>query len=226
MPTKNSMFNLGDSSLKSVFPEMGVLMVAEGEKGEAQQTVILGGYYDSREEVAGLYIPRPDGEVDYFDLEIVNVIPQGDGRLVRFDYDGKNYLMRPFYMEDGQWISKYGIELPKSVLENKTSLDSHNALEKFTGVDMGEPFPFFEGLYAYYIPTNDVIMSIMYMSTGGTFMRSDSSWLPTQPDADYYQGLAVLEIQEEGAKELLDNYDKKRGIVSVEEVKKVSVASE
>lgn len=225
MPKKEN-FSLLDTAARPVYPTLGVLMSAQGTDSQAEQKPVIGAYYNTLEQDAGLYIPLPSGSFDYFDIELADIVAQGSDKLIRFDADGMNYLIRPFYEEDGEWLSKYKIPLPKPVLENIVTLQSHDAIEKFTQTELGEPVPFFEGLYCYYMIDSPVIMSIVYMSTAGMFLRRDGQWYPESLNPEIYESLPAFEISEEGAKTLLDGYDSNRNMFSVEDAKKLSVEPE
>jgi hypothetical protein len=225
MPRNNN-FSLMDSAARPVYPTFGILMSAEGTDQQAEQKPIIGAYYNTLEQDAGLYIPLPSGSFDYFDIDVADVVPQGSDKLVRFDAEGMNYLIRPFYEEDGEWLSKYKIPLPKSVLEKIVTLQSHDAIEKFTGTELGEPLEFFEGLYCYYLRDSNIIMSIVYMSSAGIFSRRDAQWKPEALNPAIYEDAPVFEISIDGAKQLLDSFDSNRNVVSVEDAKKLSVEPE
>lgn len=223
---KNNNFSLLDTAARPVYPTLGVLMSAQGTDTRAEQKTVIGAYYNTLEQDAGLYIPLPDGSIDYFDIDIADLVQQGNEKMLRFDANDMNYLIRPFYEEDGEWISKYKIALPKLVLEKIVTLQSHDAIEKLTRTELGEPVPFFEGLYCYYMMDSPVIMSVVYMSTAGIFLRRNAQWVPENLNPDIYESLPAFEIGAEGAKTLLDSYDSNRNMFSVEDAKKLSVSPE
>lgn len=227
MPTKNSTFSIKSTTIKPVFPTVGVLMSAQGTDEQAEVSTFVGAYYETDEEFQGLYIAKPDGSLDYFDIEIEDIVAQGTDQLIRFDSEGKNYLLRTLYTEDGGFISKYKIDLPKSALEKKIILESKPAIEKLTGVDLGdEEVPFFEGLYCYYLVDSPVIMSIVYMSSAGIFARRNGEWKPESLNPDIYESIPVFEISEDGAKELLNQFDTNNNKLPTEDAKKLSVDPE
>jgi hypothetical protein len=220
---QNENFTLTSTTLGAVFPTSGVLMAEGSEKFDV---TVIGGYFDSADATKGLYIVKPDSEILYFDIDMAEVKPQGDGRLVRFDYEDSNYLIRPFYEEDGQWISKYKISIPKIVLEKKVSADSVPALRKYAGLDFGgDPSPFFEMLTAF-TTFGDVdrrVVSLDYVTSFGTFSRVGAEWKNSNLSADYYEGFEGNEIAPDKAVALLEKYDSQNGVISVQDVDDASI---
>jgi len=224
---KNETFNIKSTTIKPVFPTVGVLMSAQGTDEQAEVSTFVGAYYDTNEEFQGLYIARPDGSLDYFDIEIEDIVAQGSDQLIRFDAEGKNYLLRTLYTEDGEFISKYKIDLPKLVLEQKIILESKPAIEKFTGVELGDDeVPFFEGLYCYYLVDSPIIMSVIYMSSAGIFARRNGEWKLENLSPDIYENIPAFEVSVDGAKNLLDQFDKNNNKFSTEDAKKLSADPE
>jgi hypothetical protein len=200
--------------------------MAEGT--ESFDIVIVGAYFDSADASKGLYIVKPEGEILYFDIDMAEVKPQGDGRLVRFDYQNSNYLIRPFYEEDGAWISKYKISIPKIVIEKKVSADSVPALRKYAGLDFGgEPAPFFEMLTAFTTASeaNKKVVSLDYVTSFGTFSRVGAEWVDSDLSAEYYEDFEGSEISPEKAVALLEKYDSQQGIISIQDVDDASIES-
>jgi hypothetical protein len=68
LPRKNN-FSLLDTAARPVYPTLGVLMSAQGTDSQAEQKPVIGAYYNTLEQDAGLYIPLPSGSFDYFDIE-------------------------------------------------------------------------------------------------------------------------------------------------------------
>jgi len=223
---KNDNFNILSKTLNVVFPTVGVLMSAQGETEDATLLPILGAYYDTSEEFQGLYIPTVSGDVQYFDIDVVNISNAGDAQMIRFDVEDINYLIRPIYTEDGQWYSKYKIDLPKSVIESKFSTDSVEALKKFAGIDLGEIPAFFESLYAYASDRNKNIIALNYVSSAGVYSRVGAQWVETEIGLDMYEDLYVIEIDADGARALLDSFDSNGGKLLVEDATKSSVNPE
>jgi hypothetical protein len=220
---ENANFTLTSTTLGAVFPTSGVLM-AEGT--ESFDIAIIGAYFDSAEASTGLYIVKPDSEILYFDISMAEITPQGDGRLIRFDYEKTNYLIRPFYEEDGQWISNYKIPMPKIVIEKKVSADSVPALRKYAGLDFGgDPSPFFEMVIAF-MTVGDVdkrVLALDYVTSFGTFSRVGATWVESDLSADYYEGFEGNEISPEKASALIEKYDLQRGIISTQDVDDASI---
>jgi hypothetical protein len=222
---ENTNFTLTSTTLGAVFPTSGVLM-AEGT--ESFDIAIVGAYFDSADASKGLYVVKPEGEILYFDIDMAEVKPQGDGRLVRFDYENSNYLIRPFYEEDGAWISKYKISIPKIIIEKKVSADSVPALRKYAGLDFGgEPAPFFEMLTAFTTASeaDKKVVSLDYVTSFGTFSRVGAEWIDSDLSAEYYEDFEGSEIAPEKAVALLEKYDSQQGIISIQDVDDAAIES-
>lgn len=219
---RNPNFTLDSPTLGVVYPTSGVLVSAGGQ---SIREPVVGAYYDTDPDTKGLYIVLPDGDVYYFDIDEVNVSPQGSGSLIRFDSGDTNYLLRPIYNTDGEWMSKYKIELPTTLLSQKLALDAHDALEKYLGVDLGEPLDFFEALYAYVEDGFPNVVAVNYLSSFGAFSRIGASWTPTDLDASMYDNWEAVEIDPAKAGDFLSKYDDQGGVVSVDEAVEASLDS-
>jgi hypothetical protein len=219
---RNPNFTLDSPTLGTIYSTPGVLVSAGGQE---IREPFLGAYYDTEPENRGLYVVLPDADVYYFDIDEAKINPQGTSALIRFDSDDTNYLLRPVYNDDGEWMSKYKIELPTELLTQKVSLDAHDAIEKYLGVELGDPLEFFEMLYAYYEENFPNIVAVTYISSLGTYTRVGASWSPADLGASMYDNWSGVEIDPEKAQEFLNKYDELGGSVSVEEAFEASLDS-
>ena len=210
---RNPNFTLETSTLGVVYPTEGVLL-SSGEQNIREP--IIGAYYDTNPDFEGLYIVLPGGDVYYFDIEDVSLRPSAGGAFISFSNNGSDYFVRPVIEDDGEWLSKYKTALPKDVLSKKIALDSHDALEKFMSVDLGEPLPFFEAIYAYFEDGFPNVVAVTYVSSFGTFLRSGAEWVVDDISADMYENWAVLEIDPEKANDFVSQFDEADGVLSVE----------
>lgn len=217
---RNPNFTLDSPTLGVVYSTSGVLVSAGGQ---SIREAFVGAYYDTAPETKGLYVVLPDADVYYFDIDEVNISPQGSSSLIHFDSGDTNYLLRPVYNTDGEWLSKYKIELPTTILSQKLALDSHDSLEKYLGVDLGEPLVFFEGLYAYTEEGSPNIVALNYLSSFGSFSRIGSSWTPTDLDDSVYDNWESIEIDPVKASDFLYKYDQQSGVISIEEAEEASL---
>lgn len=211
---ENKNFNILSETVNVVYPTAGVFL---GGGSEEFRDAMLGAYYDSSEESKGLYVALVSGAVKYYDIDAAEVFPQGDPAIMRFSIGEADYLFRPLYSEDGQWLSKYGVDLPKEVLERKIALDGFSALEKFTGIELGDPLSYFEAMYLYFTESNPNVVSIDYASSYGNYSRRDGQWELSDIEIGLYDDLLAVEIKQNKAKEIVDLYDANKGKLLVKD---------
>lgn len=217
---QNPEFSLNSDTLGVVFKDIAVLLgYASEEANQAEEThAILGAYYEPSGDYKGLYIPMPDGEVKYFDVEIASIGSDNDGAYVTFEADTKSWLIRGITGEDGIWVSKCKTELPRSVVEQLIIGRSVPAFAKLLGVELPAALPEFEGVYAYYSDKSESIVALNYLSTYGSYSRIDAGWKETDTGYDYYEDLFVAQIKPEEVDELVKAYDAAGGIYKVKDV--------
>ena len=219
---RNPNFTLDSPTLGVVYSTSGVLVSAGGQ---SIREPVVGAYYDTAPATKGLYIVLPDADIYYFDIDEVNISPQGSSSLIRFDSGDTNYLLRPLYEDDGEWMSKYKMEIPTEVLSQKVATDAHDALEKYLDVELGDPLPFFEAVYAYFEENFPNIIAVTYVSSFGTYIRSGPQWRLDDISEDVYENWAVIEIDPEKASAFIREYDEQGGVISVEKATEASLDS-
>jgi hypothetical protein len=222
---QNPEFSLNSETLGVVYKDISVLLGYASDTAEQPEEThaILGAYYEPSGEYKGLYLPLPDGEVKYFDVEVASIGSENDGAYVTFEADTKNWLIRGITGEDGAWVSKCRTELPRSVVEQLIIGRSTKAFSKFFGVNVPESLPEFEGVYVYYSDKSESVVALNYVSTYGTYTRLNGSWKSTDTGYDYYEDLFVSEINPEEVDELVKAYDDANDVYMVKDALAKSV---
>ena len=222
---QNPEFSLNSDTLGVVYKDIGVLSGYASETAEQpdETMVIIGAYYEPDGEYKGLYFVLPEGEVKYFDVDVAKIGSNSDGAYITFEAETKNWIIRGLTEEDGIWISKCKTEIPASVLEQIVVGRSSVALSKYLGVQVPEPTPEYESVYAYYSENSPTVVALNYLSSYGTFTRLNYTWKQTDLSLDYYQDLSVVEIDPDKIQELVDKYDEADGVYSVKDVLKDSL---
>ena len=83
---------------------------------------------------------------------------------------------------------------------------------------LGESTPEYEAVYAYYSENSPTVVALNYLSSYGTFTRLNYTWKQTDISLDYYQDLAVVEIDPSKVQGLVDKYDEVDGVYPVKDV--------
>lgn len=219
---QNPEFSLDSDTLGVVYKDTGVLEGYDSADAEqpSETHAIIGAYYEPSGDYKGLYFVLPEGEIKYFDIEVAKLGGESSGAYITFDGDGKFWLIRDLEETDGNWISKYKIELPVGVLKNLIVGRSKPALTKYLGVDIPDTIPEFETLTAYFSEASSSIFALNYMSSYGIFTRLDYEWEPSEVSYDYYEDMATAEIDPTKASELLEKFDDSDGLFPVKEILK------
>jgi len=217
---QNPEFSLNSDTLGVVYKDIGVLSGYASEKAESPEeiTAILGAYYEPAGEYKGLYFVLPQGEIKYFDVDVAKLGSDNNGAYITFEADTKNWVIRNLNEEDGIWISSCKTEIPVSVLEQIVIGRSSMALSKYLGVQVPESTPEYEAVYAYYSENSPTVVALNYLSSYGTFTRLNYTWKQTDISLDYYQDLAVVEIDPSKIQGLVDKYDEVDGVYPVKDV--------
>ncbi len=219
---QNPEFNLNSDTLGVVYKNIGVLVgYASAEAEEPTEThAILGAYYEPSGEYEGLYFVLPEGEIKYFDVQIAKLASQNDGAYLTFEAEGNLWLIRSLREDDGVWVSKYKMELPTEIIEALIIGRSSEAISKYLQISVPQPTVEFESLTAYFTETSKSITALNYLSSYGNYTRIDYGWERTDISADYYNDLAVAEIEPSKAQQLLDKYDEVDGMFPVNDILK------
>ena len=198
---QNPEFSLNSDTLGVVYKDIGVLSGYASEKAESPEeiTAILGAYYEPAGEYKGLYFVLPQGEIKYFDVDVAKLGSDNNGAYITFEADTKNWVIRGLNEEDGIWISSCKTEIPVSVLEQ---------------IVIGRS----STVYAYYSENSPTVVALNYLSSYGTFTRLNYTWKQTDISLDYYQDLAVVEIDPSKVQGLVDKYDEVDGVYPVKDV--------
>ena len=220
--SQNPEFSLNSDTLGVVYKDTGVLEGYESAEAESvgESHAIVGAYYEPSGEYKGLYFVLPEGELKYFDIEAVKLGNQTNGAYITFEADNKFWIIRNLEETDGAWISKYKMELPVEVLKQLIVGRSKPALTRYLGVDIPDSIPEFESLTAYFSETSPSIFALNYMSSQGIYTRLDYEWERSEVSFDYYEDMAVAEIEASKASELLEKFDDADGIFPVKDVLK------
>lgn len=219
---QNPEFTLNSDTLGVVYKDTGVLEAYDSVEAEtpSETHAIIGAYYEPSGQYKGLYFVLPEGEIKYFDIDVVKLGSQNDGAYITFEGDGKFWLIRGLEQEDGLWLSKYKMELPTEVLQQLIVGRSKPALTKYLGVNIPDTLPEFETLLVYFSEASKNIFALNYMSSIGNYTRLDYDWESSEVSYDYYEDLAVAEIDPEKANELLKKFDDADGLFPVREILK------
>ena len=216
MPQNNN-FDINSDSLLSVFSH-GV-MVSAGKGGS--NTEVIAAYYDSNPATSGLYIIVPSGDVKYFEVEPQDF--KSEGKIFAFNAKQGSFLLRPLNEDDGLWVSKYKIPVPKEVLEEKVVNDSAVAIGQLLGIPAPESQPFDEQLVAYVDEKSNTLIDLIYIAYGA-YTRVASEWQQIDLDEDLYNNAITYEIEPNKANDLLNKFDDADGYLQVSDVKTSSVS--
>lgn len=205
MPQKLN-FTLNSETVEPIFGSVGAMEVM----GDSEYTTaVTGAYFDTAPETAGLYVVKPNSEVMYFDLQKSQVSADDtvSSSILFQDQDGTSYLLRELTSEDGEWLSKYKVEIPLVAAQKKVLTESGPAVEELLDIKLPQGLPFFESLVFYYEPDMEDVYELTYISSAGAFKRVDASWKPSDIASEKYDGLAVMELDPVASKEALDKFD-------------------
>jgi hypothetical protein len=112
------------------------------------------------------------------------------------------------------------MELPVEVLKQLIVGRSKPALTKYLGVNIPDTIPEFESLTAYFSDKSPSVFALNYMSSQGIYTRLDYEWEKSEVSFDYYEDMAVAEIEASKASELLEKFDDADGIFPVKNILK------
>jgi len=219
---QNPEFTLNSDTLGVVYKDIGVLVgyASEDAESPSETHAILGAYYEPNGEYKGLYFVLPEGAVKYFDVETAQLGTESDGAYITFQGDGNLWVIRGLTEADGEWVSKYKMELPTQAVEALIVGRSSKALNKYLGVSIPEGTPEFESLTAFFSGTSNTVTALNYISSYGNYTRINFEWERTDISAEYYEDLQVAEIEPDKASELLEKYDDLDGMFPVREILK------
>lgn len=212
-------FDMKSETVAPVFGTVGVLEV------DGTKQPVIGAYYDRDPEFQGLYVLYPSGSVGYYEVNPDELSPVGLTRNVQFVSEGKEIIIRDLLESDGEWLSEYKTELPLVVLYQTIIKQSKPAIEKILGVELPDDTPNFEAMYIYYQEGAEQITSLVFMSNFGIYARDESSWIESDISTPAYQNLDTMEVNPDGANELIETLDANTGIMTVEEAKKYAYDS-
>lgn len=220
---QNPEFTFNSDTLGVVYKDTGVLEGYDSADAESASEIhaVIGAYYEPSGEYKGLYFVLPEGELRYFDIEVAKLGSESSGAYITFEADSKFWLVRDLEETDGTWISKYKMELPTEVLKQLIVGRSKPALIKYLGVNIPDTLPEFESLTAFFSEKSPSIFALNYMSSQGIYTRLDYQWEKSEVSYDYYEDLAVAEIEPEKANELLEKFDDADGIFPVKDILKI-----
>lgn len=219
---QNPEFTLNSDTLGVVYKDIGVLVgyASEDAESPSETHAILGAYYEPNGEYKGLYFVLPEGAIKYFDVETAQLGTESDGAYITFQGDGNLWVIRGLTEADGEWVSKYKMELPTQAVEALIVGRSSKALNKYLGVSIPEGTPEFESLTAFFSGTSNTVTALNYISSYGNYTRINFEWERTDISAEYYEDLQVAEIEPDKASELLEKYDDLDGMFPVREILK------
>jgi hypothetical protein len=219
---QNPEFTLNSNTLGVVYKDIGVLVGYASETAESptESHAIIGAYYEPAGDYKGLYFVLPEGAIKYFDVDVVKLGTESNGAYITFQGDGNLWVIRGLNEEDGEWVSKYKMELPVQAIEALIVGRSSQALNKYLGVSLPEGTPEFESLTAFFSGTSKTVTALNYISSYGNYTRLNFEWARTDISADYYEDLQVAEIEPDKASELLEKYDDLDGMFPVREILK------
>lgn len=219
MPQRKN-FDFKSETLAPVFGTAGVLSTSTEE-----HKPILGAYYDRYPEYAGLYIIHVDSTIEYHDIDPSLLVPAGLSNMIAFSVDGQDYLIRELVEDDGEWLSEYGVDLPLVTLYQKVIRDAKPTIEKLIGVTFPDDIPAFEAMFVYYLEGLGTVDSLVYMSNFGIYSRIDAGWTDVDITTKTYSKLSTLEVDPKKAKKLLETFDSKDGLMSLNEAKSYAIES-
>jgi hypothetical protein len=221
---QNPQFTLNSTTLGVVYKTIGVLDESEGKSTKSH--VILGAYYEPDGEYKGLYFVLPEGELMYFDIEVAKLASGNNGAYLAFEAEDKKWLIRSLREDDGMWISSCKVELPRTAMEQLIIGRSQPALNKFLDANISQTIPEFESLYAYYSEKSKYVVAINYVSSYGSYSRSNFQWEPTDLDYDYYADLNTVVIEPDKSQKVVEMFDDADGIFEVKTLLKNTMAEE
>lgn len=208
-------FNLKNESLVPMLETMGVLEILGKEKTD--KVAVLGAYFDEDPEFSGLYVIPSTGEIKFFEVSLNDISSVGLSEDVMFDHDGGSYVIRDLQASDGEWLSAIKTELPLELLYKIVIFSANDTISGLVGVELAEELPSFESLYIYHDEMTNSVVSLVYLSSYGTYARIDASWENDDISAPSYQHLETIEIDPDMSDDLINRFDDLGGSISVQE---------
>lgn len=213
-------FDLTAESLVPIMDSAGVMEIGSDDK-----EAFLGVYYDTSADFFGIYVVYTSSGVQYYEVRLEDVATVGFTGNYLFVSEGKEYVARKFVEADGEWMSEYKIELPVEVLYRMAISASSDTIESLINLKMPSSLPEYEALYVYYDEQTRLIVSLVYLSSFGTYARVDGDWVEDDISLPSYQNMLTFEVDSERATELIDMFDEKMGAVSYNDAIKFKAAN-
>lgn len=221
MPQNND-FKVDSPTVSEVFNSIGVFSDENSNNSE-----MVGAFYDTNPAFQGLYIVMPSGDIKYFDIKITDIVTANNGELAGFQDASGSYVMRTLTSDDGQWASKYKIDLPVEVLEQKVVFDSKQAFEKLFNITLPQDNAdsFGEDLVVYYDESNTV-SGLVYSCIAGYYSLSGANWVQEDMNDGIYEGDYVAEVNPDKAQQVVDAYYESRGLLDVDKISSLLLNNE
>jgi len=202
-------FDLTAESLVSIMDSAGVMEIDSDDK-----EAFLGVYYDTNPDFFGIYVVYTSSGVQYYNVRLEDVATVGFTGNYLFVSEGKEYVARKFVEADGSWMSDYKMDLPVEVLYRMAITSSSDTIESLINLKLPNFLPEYEALYVYYDEQTKLLVSLVYLSSYGTYARVDGDWVVEDISLPSYQNMLTFEVDSERATELIDMFDEKMGAVS------------
>lgn len=194
-----------DNAKQIVFPSMGAL-----ERTDVALTpeVIKYAYVNQEDKLVVVYI---DDSRESFDVKQGIMEPYTYGLVTFSTEDGDSYIIRPIDEYDGEWVSKFAIELPAQSL--KELLKKSEAVVNVKYLENAD-----ENLVAMKSPDNDNIYGVLYVNKYGAYVRINQTWTGIGPSDEAFSGAVPYNVIPATAQEFIDTYD--GGDVTIDKVEK------
>jgi hypothetical protein len=198
---QNPNYESDSPTVSQVFSSVGVF------SDESSDNEMTGAFFDTNPAFQGLYVVMPSGDAKYFDIKLTDLVSTSNGDMIGFQAGGASYLLRTFSTDDGSWASKYKIELPVEVLEQKTIFDSKTAFEKLFKITLpSDNVTSFGEDFSVYYGDDDKVSAIVYSCIAGSYERQGANWVQSNFSDGIYEGDYVAGVNPDNAQDVIDAF--------------------
>jgi hypothetical protein len=186
----------------NIFPSPGVLIRANGDNAyhAAISSAVIN--EDNMLDVSFLQPPAKSFPVDFDNLSI-----NSNTGIITFNVFDADYTLRPFRDEDGQWLSKFQVDLPVEALNQIVNRESKASYMSYMP---GSVMPQDESITAVAYEGSQYIVGLLYNNDLGNWARIGGDWVLLNAVDNSYDDTVAFPISFVGAQDLLDAYDSKQ----------------
>lgn len=193
-----------DNAKQIVYPNLGAL---ERTDEPSTPEPIKYAFIDTDDKLVVVY---NDDSRESFDVKQGSIEPYTYGVVVFATVDG-DYIIRPIDEYDGEWASKFAMELPTQSIKDLL-------LKSEAEVDMKYLENEDERLIAMKSPEDDNFYGVLYLNKSGAYVRVNETWVGIGPSDSAFEGAVPYDVIPATAQEFMDLYD--GGDVTLENAEK------